>query len=351
MRSSPPCSFGFRPWFACFAVFLLVLSCPGASAGVQKCPAFGSTFIQLWDRHEQWPQERWDRLCADLAELGVREIVLQWSLRTEPAFFWRLTPERRWDVPCDRVDPALAVERVVCAARRHGQKVRFGLTEDPAWWTEIHNEASLVEVFLNRLLQDQVALARTLAAVYGQDEVFAGFYLPQEVDDASWLDPARRACLEAHLTRLGAVLREIRPETSLAISCFATGGNDPRGFAELMASLARTGGIESVLYQDGLGTGRLRFSESAAYLETLVPTVAAAGGRVQVVVETFAPASQGQGFVPAAMNRVAAQLKQAYVLSGVDSVAFSLPDYVHPLAGPDAERLFRDYRAYLRGNR
>ena len=288
-------------------------------------------------------------LCADLATLGVREVILQWSLRTEPAFFWRLTPDRRQEAPLDRVDPASAVERVVHAARSHGLKVRFGLTEDPAWWAEIRNESSVVEVFLNRLFQDQVALARTVTEMYGRDEVFAGLYIPQEIDDFTWLDPERRARLEAHLVRLAAVLREIRPETNLAISCFASGRNDPQGFAEFMAGLVRAGNIGQILYQDGLGTARLRFSESAAYLEALMPTVSAAGGRVRTVVETFAPAPQGQGFVPAAMDRVAAQLKQAQAINGADIVAFSLPDYAHPLAGPEAERLFRAYRAYLRG--
>ncbi|NCC24732.1 MAG: DUF4434 domain-containing protein [Deltaproteobacteria bacterium] len=347
MPSSPPSSSASSLRTLVVLALVLALAGIGSPGQAESPPAFAATFVQLWDRHENWPPEQWDILCADLAALGVRELILQWSLRTEPAFFWRLTPERRKEVPHDRIDPALAVEAVVQAAKRHDLRVRFGLTEDPAWWAEIKNEPTLVEVFLNRLLQDQLALARTLTEIYGQDDVFAGFYIPQEIDDQTWLDADRRCRLEEHLARLFDGLEIIRPGSSLAISCFATGKDDPRGFARFMARLACAGGIGLVLYQDGLGTERLLQTESAAYLQALVPALAEVGTRVSVVVETFAPTPDGRGFIPAPMARIASQLAQARSLTDTPITAFSLPDYVHPLAGPKAEDIFRAYGEYL----
>ncbi len=311
-------------------------------------PAFSATFIQIWDRHAEWSGQTWDTLCADLKAMGVREIILQWSLITEPAFFWRLTPDRRMDVPLDRVDPAPAVDLIVDAARRHGLSVRFGLSEDPAWWEKIKNEAGLVEVFLNRLLQDQLSLARTLVERYGKDPVFAGFYIPQEIDDATWIDPERLNRLTKHLARLTDGLRERSPEVEVTVSCFATGHNDPAGFAGLMADLAQSGNITEVLYQDGLGTERLLPAESAAYLEALAASIPWTGARLRVIVETFAPTEDGLGFIPAPMERIEQQLLQAQTLAGNDIVAFSIPDYLHPLAGNTlAEVLYTDYVTYL----
>lgn len=313
----------------------------------QPLPAFSATFIQLWDRHNDWPEETWDGLCADLAAMGVREIILQWSLITEPAFLWRLTPDRRMEVPHDLVEPTPAVDLIVEAARGHGLRVRFGLSEDPAWWAKIKNEAGLVEVFLNRLLQDQLALASTLAERYGNDPVFAGFYIPQEIDDQTWIDQQRRFRLVQHVARLSEGLQMVAPDADLAISCFATGRDDPAGFAGLMLDLAHAGGLGQVLYQDGLGTKRLLPAESEAYLQALVLAVPQAGTRIRVVVETFAPNPAGEGLIPGTMHRIARQLQLALALTDGDVAAFSIPDYVHPLAGPKADVLYREYVEYL----
>lgn len=311
-------------------------------------PAFSSTFIQIWDRHADWPEQTWDALCADLAAMGVQEVILQWTLITEPAFFWRLTPDRRMEVPGDRVDPAPVVDLIVDAARRHGLSVRFGLSEDPAWWEKIKNEADLVEVFLNRLLQDQLSLARTLIERYGDYPVFAGFYIPQEIDDATWIDAQRRDRLTNHLARLTSGLRELSPEVETSISCFATGRNDPKGFAALMADLAHAANLTEVLYQDGLGTERLLPAESATYLETLATSMPRVGARLRVIVETFAPAEDGLDFIPATMERIEQQLLQAQALAGSDIVAFSIPDYLHSLTGGAlADNLHNNYLIYI----
>ena len=95
---------------------ILLLAAPAFAETEQK-PVFHSTFMQLWERHDAWTPSQWDRLCADLAELGVQEIILQWSLLTEPAFYWRLTPDRRAEVPQDRVEPAPAVDLIAQAAQ------------------------------------------------------------------------------------------------------------------------------------------------------------------------------------------------------------------------------------------
>lgn len=337
---------GGRGFFSVLAlVGFLVLAAP-TFAETERKPVFYSTFLQLWERHDAWTASQWDQLCADLAELGVQEIILQWSLLTEPAFYWRLTPERRSEVPRDRVEPAPAVDLIAQAAQRHGLRVLFGLSEDSAWWLEIKNNADLVDVFLNRLLQDQLALAQTLIERYGERDLFAGFYIPQEIDDTAWIDAARRSGLKQHMARLGHGLHELRPGVDIAVSCFATGRDDPRGFARLMADLVLSGNLSRILYQDGQGTKALRLWESKFYLEALATEVGKGLARVQTVVETFTPDSKTQAFVPGSMDRIATQLRQAHVITAEKVVAFSIPDYMHPTAGADAAALYREYREY-----
>lgn len=192
-----------------------------------------------------------------------------------------------------------------------------------------------------------LSLARTLVERYGEDPVFAGFYIPQEIDDATWIDRERLNRLTNHLARLAEGLRELSPEVEIRISCFATGRDDPPGFAALMADLARSGKLTEVLYQDGLGTERLLPAESAAYLEALATSIPRTDVRLRVIVETFAPVAEGSGFVPAPMERIAEQLRQARQLADDDIVAFSIPDYLHPAAGHQAELLHDNYLKYL----
>ncbi len=324
---------------------ILLLAAPAFAETEQK-PVFHSTFMQLWERHDAWTPSQWDRLCADLAELGVQEIILQWSLLTEPAFYWRLTPDRRAEVPQDRVEPAPAVDLIAQAAQRHGLRILFGLSEDSAWWQEIKNNADLVDVFLNRLLQDQLALAQTLIERYGERDLFAGFYIPQEIDDTAWIDAQRRAGLKRHMARLGHGLHELRPGVEIAVSCFATGRDDPTGFARLLADLVLAGNLSRILYQDGQGTRALRSWETEFYLQALATEVGKGLARVQTVVETFTLDSENQAFAPGPMDRIATQLRRAYVLTAEKIVAFSIPDYMHPTSGAAAAGLYQEYREY-----
>jgi len=370
-------------------VGMLSVSCASTANAIDASgkPAFQATFLQLWNLHNSWTDTQWDALCASLKEMGVREVILQWCLITERPFFWRLTDERREEVPHDLMEPAPAVERVVRAAERAGLQVRFGLTHDPNWWAEITGAPQLVDTYLHRLLQDQTALAATLIERYGKNPAFTGFYVPQELDDKTWLDPAKFNLLTAHLFRLNTYLETLAPGRSTAVSCFFNGYDEPRQVSVFWSRLLIKTRMRGVYVQDGLGTGKLNPEGAILYMTAVAKGAAQAGAHPRAIVETFALTPEPDdepsetpkdkafvksigpgrataaskvsaeeiadgvnphpGFEPASMVRIKKQLAIARAAVGPDIIAFSLPEYATSQSGEKGEALAREYMKYL----
>jgi hypothetical protein len=360
------------PAFLLAGLVLISFCQPAFCGGKEGRPRFHATFLQLWDRHNDFSDSQWDDLCLGLKGFGVEEIILQWSLVTERPFLWRLSEGRRNIVPLDRVSPAPAVQSVVRAAERTGLRVRFGLTHDPNWWGEIKSEARLVGVYLNRLWQDQHALAMSLNERFGDSPSFAGFYVSQEIDDRTWLDGKKLDILSGHLQRLTGYLKEIKPDSSVAISCFFNGRVDPAHVTRFWRKMFSTAGLDFLYVQDGVGTGKLALNEVALYMHAVSAAAVGTEAEIRGIVEIFDDGGLTQEnydrvsghfrmktteqsgsanfygkFRPASMSRISRQLALAGSLLGPEIIAFSLPEYATPMGGKKGEQLGKDYRAYL----
>ena len=100
------------------------------------------------------------------------------------------------------------------------------------------------------------------------------------------------------------------------------------------------------MFQDGVGAGKQRLSFLPLYLAAAHEAAQTAGRELQVIVEVFQLLNDPSGFkaVPAPFDRVARQIDLAAMYSSTRGpVAFSIPDYMTPLRGVEAERLFQAY--------
>src|SRR5205085_11451107 len=60
------------------------------AAGVSAEPApprLSGTFLQLWSTHGTWTEEAWQRLFGYLERLRISEIVVQWTVYDNIAFY------------------------------------------------------------------------------------------------------------------------------------------------------------------------------------------------------------------------------------------------------------------------
>lgn len=274
---------------------------------------FRGTFFQPWARHLDWTPEQWDELLGALAALGCEEIVLQWC---------------RYD----EFDYAPLAVRLLDGARARQMRAAIGLPYSSHWWKRMDADAA-------QALDELAARARSFsqssdARQWQRHPAFGGWYLPEEIDDDHWLAPARRRMLAATLDRLAGALRP------LAVSGFTNRNHPANEVAGFWRELAGRGRLSRVLFQDGIGAGKMTLAAWPAYLEALRGRL---GRRLEVVVEIFEqrPVQAGFDAVPAPLDRIRLQAELARRATRRPPLCFSLPDYATPQAGPAAAELFR----------
>jgi len=85
------------------------------------------------------------------------------------------------------------------------------------------------------------------------------------------------------------------------------------------------------------------------YLEAMRQAVQSQSRELKVVVELFRIVSEHPFRAqPAPWERVARQLQIAAPFATGGLLAFSVPEYLTPLGGPEAEKLFKAYLDYRR---
>jgi hypothetical protein len=265
-----------------------------ALAAPEIRPRLGGTFLQLWVAHQQWPDSRWAELFGYLHQLGMNEVVVQWS---------------RYDA----IDYGPQVERLL----RAGFDVWLGLGYDSRWWRQPSPE----------MVRDA---ARDVPRLDG----VRGYYLPQEIDAAAWAGNSQTQAL-------GQAIRSVRNQFHpLAVSGFTNRHGAPGEPARFWHDLQRGSRFDRLLFQDGIGAGKMPLGE---WPQWAAPLARALGRRLTIVVETFTATGEGPAWhaEPAAAARIQAQLRIAASAGRNASLAFSAPEYMTPLGGAAAAELFR----------
>lgn len=296
------------------------------------------TFIQLTVEHGAWTPAQWQTLFAEFERLGLHHIVAQWSIYDDVAFF---------SSAAYRVVANAPLETILTLADQHRLRVHVGLIHDSQFWSEIKSSANLLSVYLGRRLAAARAVLPELTSVARKHASFAGFYITDEIDDVSWQEPARREVLLAYLRALREEIRSHDAMRPVAISGFTNAAMSPHNLAAFWDSLLRRSGIELLLFQDGVGTGKLALTELPIYLNALHLRFAGSPHALWAVVELFQHEASAPGeaifrAVPASIARIKRQLALAAEFTTV-SIAFSVPDYMSPGRGAEQAALFKDY--------
>lgn len=318
-----------------------------ARASAPPCVAtrgLDGSFLQLTRAAALRPRAEWEQLFADMAAIEIRQVFVQWTLADGVAFYLR-EPRQPDDVPM--------VELLFELAERHGMRLWLGLAHDAGWWAGIDRArpAAEVAVFLARRRLANLAVARALAPAVAARRSFAGWYVPDEVDDKNWLGEERATLIADYLATLGGELAPLAPGAGVAVSGFAQGWATPQQVVDLWTLVAARAPLALLLFQDGVGAGKLALDEPSAYLTPLRAALDTHGARLGVVVELFTAtgADAGASFAatPAAPARVERQLEIAWRYASGPVVGFSVPDYLSPFGGVAADRAYDAYRSFV----
>lgn len=302
-------------------------------------PRLRGTFLQLTEAHGGWKEADWVRLFGYFKELHLSQLIIQWTVYDDLAFFQGENFRQVANPP---------LPTILKLADAAGMQVLVGLAHDSGFWEKISRDPELVEIFLRRLRLRDETLVRQLVPQLQDHPSFRGWYIPEEVDDVNWQGAPARKVLFAYLRELSAYLHKAAPGSRVAISGFTNGRTDPKALGRFWQDMVEEASIDDVLFQDGVGAGKLLPEEVPVYLEVLRQAVQSQARKLQVVVELFRQVSERPFRAqPASWDRVARQLEIAARYSTGGILAFSVPEYLTPMGGPEADKLFKSYLNYI----
>jgi hypothetical protein len=321
---------------------LLLAGRVGSAPEAVAKPRLQATFLQLTAAHGDWPPEKWAQLFDYFRQLKLTRLIVQWSVYDDLAFF----PAKHF-----RQVNRPPLETILKLADRAHMEVLVGLAYDSQFWGKIEREPRLVEIYLRRLRLRSQEAARAMLPWAQAHPSFRGWYLPEEVDDVNWQQSEARCVLIEHLRDLGRFLRRLTPTARLALSGFADGRTDPQTLGHLWRELLAGAPLDLVLFQDGIGAQKLSLEDLPPYLSAVRQATISSGRHFQVVVELFqqvcARPFQAR---PAPWPRLERQLALASKYSDNGGVGFSVPEYLTPLGGPAAARLYEAYLGWLKSD-
>lgn len=277
------------------------------------------TFIQPWRDDLALSGTGWAGRVADARALRCRTLILQWTRHG-----------------ADYALDADLIVRLMDLALAAGCRLQVGLPYDPDYWPVLEGRSpSPRPAFLDAASDEAARFLQ--AAPFAGHPAFAGWYIPYELDQASWSRPEEMALLCAFLARL----RQAGGTSPMAISCFHSANAPGRTLVELWQALPADLALRP-LVQDGVGVFGLA---NYRHLKPLFAYFRATGRAFDVVVELFAQkrtdllepgpfAADAADFV-----RLAAQLDVAGASGAEHLIAFALHPYMTgPASGAAALR-------------
>lgn len=298
------------------------------------------TFLQLTHAQLARPISQWRRLFDEFRTIGINTLFVQWTVIDRKPLFHKARYEAVTETP---------LVSILNLAAQSGIRVWFGLTLDSSYWEEIKQPAEMLRPYFRRRLQDLAGFLDDLNATTASAP-FAGWYISDEIDDRTWLDPAKRSVLKKYLAETVTLLKARRPGSRVAISGFSNSFADPDLLASFWADVMKASGIDLLLFQDGVGEGKVALENIGLYYATLDRAIRAAGTQFGAVVELFVLMPDGRR-VPATAGRIREQILTANRLTSFPVVAFSIPDYMSHFAGQQAGDLLSSFLSSQRGCR
>ncbi|WP_240324542.1 DUF4434 domain-containing protein [Trinickia diaoshuihuensis] len=278
-------------------------------------PQIGGTFVQLWRSHLDWTRDQWhERLTASHA-LGCKEIFVQWvGIDSEPDSTW--------------IAPDSMIQLLLDESAALGMGVHLGVPYDERWWNAIGDKSDAVlDAFLARSNERGASYMQT--ALWTLHEAFRGWYIPYELEQYNWADPARLDKLADWLGRFSDVALATSgqvPTVSTYFSQLPTTGT----LAGMWSTLLDRVKLHPMI-QDGVGVAGIGNYDA---LRPLHDMLVARGATFDLIAELFeqlpAAKSDGSDFKArsASFRRIEAQWNIARDYGAQRIVAFSLDPWV-----------------------
>jgi len=270
-----------------------------ANAAVTGCHAtMSGTFLQPSAAVASWDAARWDLELTDMEAIGIRTVILQWSVDMDANLAYYATPPTWYPRGADMVGNLMA------AAARHGTSVWLGLGNVYDWQAHAGDSSWLY----NQFYVDAQTADQLYALYPGQ---FRGWYISNEVDDGLLATPADVGPMTSFFGSLADYLHT--HDGRLAVAGSATYSGLRQWTAQFAHGVARVlGSLDVVNVQDGGGAGYIEPTDITNWFSELAQALA--GTRTALWQDADMYASSGNPMDP---TRLQADLNATCGLVGV----------------------------------
>lgn len=203
----------------------------------------------------------------------------------------------------------------------------LGLQSNDDWWDGV-SSTNPDWLAAQAALSNQVA--DELFSLYGTEPQFKGWYLPFEVDNVTFMDPATWDYLVTFYSTVAGHLHTIAPGKAVIIAPFYNpyaGGEDSPTWRQMWAHILANAPIDVIALQDGVGAGNTTIDDQPEWFAATKGAIADAGTKTQLWsdTETYNIAD----WSPMSINGLVADINaEAPFVSNMISWSFS--DYLDP---------------------
>ncbi|MDO9541639.1 MAG: DUF4434 domain-containing protein [Kiritimatiellia bacterium] len=321
----------------CAVVIILAIMLAPGSGRAASAKEISGTFIQLNRQAAECSPEQWKALLTRMQAVGIDTLIVQWTAESPVLYF------KDKDLPFkEQYD---TIERLMEAARGMSFSIFLGLQNDPAFWKEITaRDKALRDYFLVRQAQNERVQAALLKS-FGKRADWVGYYIPDEIDDLSWREGARRSILKDYLCQTVQSLRKADTNRAIAVSAFFRGRTAPAVVTDTFRYLTSDIGLNYLLIQDGAGNNDPPLEISPIYYRSLLGNGQWRMPELWIVLEAFRQISgKNESFAaePAPPERFSSQIRAGSVFQR--RVIFSFPEYMSPERGSAAKALYESLK-------
>ncbi len=299
-------------------------------------------FIQLWNtavcQCGQWTQAEWNTAFQEMKNVNMNKVIVQFGVYEDVAWY---QPSSLAYVNSDNP----TIERILNAANSQSMDVVLGLYFHSDWNT---SDKSLPSTYSN-LLTKQEEVIDEIWSLFASNSAFAGWYIPQEINDLEWKTSGNQNLLFNWLKDVSDYAKGKDVSKTVSIAPFF-GPYLPADVVETWYNtlLAVATNIDVIYPQDGVGTTRTDADvDVPQYYQTIKNACDANGVTFGATIENF---EQTNGWpinnnpfsaISASIDRFKLQIWEADQYT-TDIIAFSRY-YMQPILN---QTLFDDYNTY-----
>jgi len=224
--------------------------------------------------------------------------------------------------------------KIINAAQKHNIRLWLGTHYNNNFWDAVEYPEQKAREWLDHqltMLKKRLpALISTVRHADPDHQTVIGWYISEEIDDQNWMLAGKEQALTDYLYKTVKLLRSEEPEWPIMISGFSNGYTPPIELAFFWKQILASTGIDTLLFQDGVGADKLSLKQFADYAIQLGTLNDMRSEQVTFVVELF-EITKEKGVVKlhtATPARVFQQLAEANKITRKGITLFSAPDYL-----------------------